>query len=79
METPEINEDVRICGPDLEVHIDEHIQACGTFDVLTDEYTLTVASGALVVTFDFLKKKDIEHLLSCLSCMIASEEQPNEQ
>lgn len=49
------------------------IQACGYHDVLTDEYALTVASGSLVVTFDFLKKGDVEHLISCLSCMIADD------
>jgi hypothetical protein len=53
------------------------IQACGSFDPLIDEYALTVTSGSLVVTFEFLKKKDIEHLISCLSCMIATEEEPN--
>jgi len=46
------------------------IQATGSFDVLTDEYSFSICSGSLVVTFDFLKKKDIEHLVSCLSCML---------
>jgi len=49
------------------------IQASGYFDVLTEEYALTLASGSLVVTFDFLKKGDIEHLISCLSCMLADD------
>ena len=46
------------------------IQATGFFDVLADEYSFSICSGSLVVTFDFLKKKDIEHLVSCLSCML---------
>ena len=47
------------------------IQACGSVDILTGDYSLSIASGRLVVSFDFLKKEDIEHLISCLSCMIA--------
>jgi len=50
------------------------IQATGSFDVLTDEYSFSICSGFLVVTFDFLKKKDIEHLVSCLSCMLVDDE-----
>lgn len=46
------------------------IQATGSFDVLAGEYSFSICSGSLVVTFDFLKKKDIEHLVSCLSCML---------
>jgi hypothetical protein len=53
------------------------IQACGSFDILTGEYSLSIASGRLVVSFDFLKKDDIEHLISCLSCMIATHETEN--
>lgn len=48
----------------------DQIQACGSFDPSMDEYSFTIASGALVVTFEFLKKEDIEHLNSCLSCML---------
>jgi hypothetical protein len=54
------------------------IQATGSFDVLTDEYSFSIGSGSLVVTFDFLKKKDIEHLVSCLSCMLMSDEPINQ-
>jgi hypothetical protein len=39
-----------------------------------DEYSLTVTSGGMAVTFDFLKKEDMRHLLSCLSCMLDSDE-----
>lgn len=56
------------------------IQASGYFDILTDEYALTIASGSLVITFDFLKKEDVKHLVSCLSCMLADDEpQADEQ
>ena len=54
------------------------IQATGSFDVLTDEYSFSICSGSLVVTFDFLKKDDIEHLVSCLSCMLVDDE-PTDQ
>ena len=54
------------------------IQATGSFDVLTDEYSFSICSGSLVLTFDFLKKKDIEHLVSCLSCMLVSDEPANQ-
>ncbi len=54
------------------------IQATGSFDVLTDEYSFSICSGSLVVTFDFLKKKDIEHLVSCLSCMLVDDELANQ-
>lgn len=50
------------------------IQATGCFDVLADEYSFSICSGSLVVTFDFLKKNDIEHLVSCLSCMLINDE-----
>ena len=50
------------------------IQASGSFDPLKDEYSLTVTSGGLAVTFDFLKKEDIRHLLSCLYCMLDGDE-----
>ena len=54
------------------------IQATGCFDVLTDEYSFSICSGSLVVTFDFLKKNDIEHLVSCLSCMLVNDELTNQ-
>ena len=51
----------------------EPIQASGSFDVLANEYSLTVCSGSLVVSIDFLKREDIEHLMSCLECMLVDE------
>lgn len=56
----------------------EPIQASGYFDVFTEEYALTICSGSLVLSLDFLKKKDIEHLMSCLECMLVPD-QPAEQ
>ncbi|MGA1584048.1 MAG: hypothetical protein ACO4CH_12430 [Saprospiraceae bacterium] len=47
----------------------ERIQACGSYDALTEEYSFTVSSGGLSVTFDFLSEEDIEELISCLACM----------
>jgi hypothetical protein len=48
----------------------ERIQTCGSYDATEDEYSLTVSSGGLVVTFDFLSEEDIEELVSCLNCML---------
>jgi hypothetical protein len=53
------------------------IQASGYFDSRTDEYSFTLCSGDLVVTFDFLSKEDIKHLHSCLECLLLSEEPPD--
>jgi hypothetical protein len=50
------------------------IQATGSYDVLTKEYSFSICSGELVVTFDFLKKGDIEHFISCLTCMLYQDE-----
>ena len=58
--------------------MEEPIQATGSFDVLTDEYSFSICSGSLAITFDSLKKKDIEHLVSCLSCMLMSNEPTNQ-
>jgi hypothetical protein len=51
----------------------DKIQACGTFDPTLDEYSFTLACGALAVTFEFLSKEDIEHINSCLSCMLIND------
>jgi len=57
--------------------VSDKIQATGAFDPLVDEYSFSICSGSLVVTFDFLKKDDIEHLVSCLSCMLVDYESAN--
>jgi hypothetical protein len=57
--------------------VSDKIQATGAFDPLVDEYSFSICSGSLVVTFDFLKKDDIEHLVSCLSCMLVDDESAN--
>lgn len=54
--------------------INEQIQACGSFDPVTGEYSFSVTSGSLVVTFEFLRKEDVEHLNSCLSCMLIDDD-----
>jgi hypothetical protein len=48
----------------------EKIQATGSYDGATEEYSLSISSGALVVSFDFLKEDDIREILSCLTCML---------
>jgi len=50
------------------------IQATGSYDARTKEYNLSICSGDLVVTFEFLKKENIEHFISCLTCMIYRDE-----
>jgi hypothetical protein len=47
----------------------EPIQVCGSYSGVENEYSLTVSSGGLVVTFDFLSEEDIKELISCLNCM----------
>lgn len=58
--------------------MNEKIQATGAFDPVVNEYSFSICSGSLVVTFDFLKKDDIEHLVSCLSCMLVDDESTNQ-
>lgn len=50
------------------------IQATGSYDILTKEYSFSICSGELVVTFEFLKKKDIKHIVSCLNCTLLQDE-----
>jgi len=57
----------------------ERIQASGYFDALTNEYALTLCSGSLLVTFDFLKEDDIREIFSCLSCMLGDDETPTDE
>lgn len=52
------------------------IQVSGYFDILTNEYALTVCSGSLVMTLEFLKEEDVRELLSCVSCMLPPEDKP---
>lgn len=49
------------------------IQACGSFDPKTGEYSFSLAGGHLAVSFDFLSKDDVEHIVSCLSCLLLAE------
>ena len=45
-------------------------QAAGSYSHLTDDYTLSLASGQICITLEPLQKEDIEHLISCLECML---------
>ena len=54
---------------------EQPLQASGYYDSKEDLYGLTVASGSLVVTLDFLKERDIRELLSCLSCMLGDDQE----
>lgn len=50
------------------------IQATGSFDILANEYSFTICSGSLVVSFDFLNEDDIREIISCLSCMLVDDD-----
>lgn len=52
----------------------ERIQATGSYDGTTEEYSLSLGSGGLIVSFDFLKEDDIREILSCLTCMLPANE-----
>lgn len=65
---------------DEAISFDQSLQAAGSFDSLTGEYSLSLASGSLLVTFDFLTRDQVEHIKSCIDCMlISSQPTPNEQ
>jgi hypothetical protein len=53
---------------------EEPLQAVGSHDPLTDEYCLSLASGSLLVTFHFLTRDQVEHIKSCIDCMLMSSE-----
>lgn len=52
----------------------DKIQATGSYDGTTDEYSFSLTSGGLIVSFDFLKEDDIREILSCLTCMLPFDE-----
>lgn len=65
------------------------LQACGSFDPLVDKYSISIAiegalkgptvalesgsDGSLCVSFDCLSREDLEHLESCISCMLTTD------
>ena len=51
-------------------HMSDLFQAAGSYSHLTDDYTLSLASGQICITLEPLQKEDIEHLISCLECML---------
>jgi hypothetical protein len=50
------------------------VSCCGSYDPVTDEYCFTVTSGGLCISFEFLKKEDVEEMKSCIECLLLSEQ-----
>ena len=52
----------------------DFIQASGSYNVKislgAEDYSISIATGKLCVTLEPLNKEDIEHLISCLQCML---------
>lgn len=48
----------------------EQILASGSFDPVTEEYALSLSSGGLIVTFDFLSEEDLRQIQSCVTCLL---------
>ena len=53
------------------------ISCCGSDDPVTGEYCFSAVSGGLCISFDFLKREDIEEMQSCLECLLLSEQPEN--
>lgn len=51
-----------------------HIQSCGSYDPLTETYSISVGYEELCFTIDNLDRKDLEELQSCLSCILDSDD-----
>lgn len=52
----------------------EKVLASGSFEPLTDDYALSISSGGMIVTFDFLSEDDLKEIRSCINCMLPTEE-----
>jgi len=52
----------------------EKILTSGSFDPLTEEYVLSISSGGLIVSFDFLREEDLREIRSCINCLLPSED-----
>lgn len=50
------------------------IQTTGTADFKTDEFSFTICENNIAITFDGLTREDVEEMISCLSCMLMTEE-----
>lgn len=50
-----------------------NLQATGSYDEEKDEYSLALATDRTLFAFDFLKKEDLEHIKSCIECMLISD------
>ena len=54
------------------------IQCAGSFDALTGDYSFSIATDELLVSFDRLKRSDIEEIASCLVTMMDADLDANE-
>jgi len=52
----------------------ERINTTGSFDPVTEEYALSLSSGGLIVSFDFLSEEDLREIQSCITCLLPSED-----
>jgi len=52
------------------ISIESKIQTCGSYDPLTDEYSLTIGYKDISLTLDGLNTADVEELQSCLNCLL---------
>lgn len=50
-----------------------NLQATGSYDESKDEYSLAIATDRTLFAFDFLKKEDLEHIQSCIECMLLND------
>lgn len=50
------------------------IQSCGSYDPLTETYSISVGYEELCFTIDNLDRKDLEELQSCLACILDSDD-----
>ena len=54
------------------------IQCAGSFDALTNEYSLSFSNGQILLSLDYLKRDDIEEIASCLVAMMDADLEANE-
>lgn len=50
--------------------LERKIQSCGTYDPVTDEYSLTIGYKDISLTLEGLNTADVEELQSCLNCLL---------
>lgn len=54
------------------------IQCAGSFDALTNEYSLSFSTDGILISLDYLKRDDIEEIASCLVSMMDADLEANE-